>query len=57
MVFYEINPGPGKEIGKRVWRRLGQLRNYYYINLGLTQVTQTWIKVNAFAIDNERHIS
>lgn len=52
MVFYEINPGPGKEIGKRVWRRLGQLRNYYYINLGLTQVTQTWIKVNAFAIDN-----
>lgn len=56
-MFYEVNPGPGKKIVKRWIGAAGPAKKLLLHNLGWTQVTQAWIKVNAFALDNERHVS
>lgn len=56
MVFDEL-PWPGKKIGKRWMETAGPAKKLLFSYLGLTQMTQAWIKVNAFARGNERYVS
>lgn len=58
MAFYEIKPGPSKkkweEVDGGCWT---SQKTIIDSNLGLSQVTLAWIKVNALVIANERRIS
>lgn len=48
-----VNPGPGEEAGKS-WVKAAGPAEKLWSYFGLTQVTQAWIKVNAFAVGNKR---
>lgn len=63
MVSDERNHGLGKKIGMRWMEATGPAKKLLFsflgltCYLGLTQVSQAWIKVNAFAIGNERYVT
>ena len=56
VVFDEL-PWPGKKIGKRWMETAGPAKKLLFSYLGFTQMTQAWIKVNAFARGNEIYVS